>query len=197
MSDELYGLDGLELFNIDILWESFPSQDRTIYVNDNIYPGTIHSIRFFTEADRKFKISIADGETKLYSLLTFFADMQGRLKKFWFADPFGAFTVTEITDNPAPTIKVTKLANLVLRGGELLFIQCKNGDRKTLIISSVSQGATTDFVVNALPAITVADIEKCSLVYLVRFDQDAIDISFDTDLHASCELNFIELVHEY
>jgi hypothetical protein len=109
--------------------------------------------------------------------------------------------VKEILFDTEQRIRINKLNNLYLHGKELLYIRLSNGDRITRLIQSYSQSTGeeeyTEFIVSSLPEFDITEIRKCTLVYLGRLDQDSIDISFETDLFASCELSFVELLEEY
>lgn len=199
MSDDLLDLNGLEVFNFDPDWIVEPSKQRIIQVSDNIYPGTIHSLNFNRDPVKKLKFQITDTDTKLYTFLLFFADMCGRYKSFWMPDLFQRFTVEEIIFTLDKKVRITKLSNLYLHGHERLFILLRNGDRISRKIESMGQLENqTEIVVSTeIPEFDIADIALCSLIYLGRLDQDAIEIKYDSDKAANCEVSFVELLEEY
>lgn len=199
MADSLEGLSGYELFSFYPDWITTPSQKREICVTDNIYDGTIHSLDFYRGPVKTIKFKLTDVDTRLYSILIFFSDMAGRAKKFWMADPFDLFTVNDIILDTEQRVRIEKLSNIYLHGKEVIYFELKNGDRITRAIDSYTQGSDyTEFVLHStLPSFGVADVARCSLVYLGRFDQDNLDIDYDTDKVAHCDVSFIELLEEY
>lgn len=199
MADSLADLGpNTTLMDFDANWQTDPTEKREILINSNIYPGTIHSIDFYSEPRRKPTFQIQDLETKLYSFLVFFADRVARKKSFWLPDKFNRFTAVSIAVDLL-SIEVEKLSDLHLHGHERLFIRLINGDRISRKISSIQQLTSTTKInlASLLPSFALTDIELISFLLYVRLDQDEIEITYHTDCAASVDLAFVELLEEY
>jgi hypothetical protein len=205
LGDNWEGLDGLAVFLGDAEWATAPIKKKSIFVIEDIYPGTIHSLDFYREPARELKFTITGTKENIYPLLIFFADVQGRYKKFWMPDLFKAFNILEIVPGGTDILKVEKVSNITLHGGELLYLELNNGNRLSRNIKSITHEPTytaieiTSLPIPALPLLPIAigDIKRCSLMYLGRFNQDSLDLTYDTDDLVSCVIEFIELAKEY
>lgn len=199
MADSLLNLDPVApIFDFNIDWETEPTKSIEPQIISNIYSGTIHSIHFFNDPKQKFKYKISDYTTKLYPFLIFFADRVGRYKNFWMPDQAERFTLRAIAGDFL-SIEINKISDLYLHGHERLFLRMSNGDRISRKILAANQlTSTTQLTFSlALPEeTTLENIEFASLLYLVRFESDEIEITYDGNI-PSVDLSFVELLEEY
>ena len=204
--DSFEGIGQYEILTLEPEWSVFPTQKRKIYLTENVNHG-VHNPFIARKPERGFTFTVEDSENALYAMLIFFADKLGRARKFWLPDPFACFEVQAFLfdEDDGYLIRVNKVSNLEgLNGNERLHIRLQDGSVITRRIDSTVQGATyTDFLVSTLTHLdpledfNIATIERCSLMYLGRFENDVLEVSMTTDQLASCSIEFKELLHEY
>lgn len=190
------------IFEFSPEWSILPVENRQIIVQAQIYPGTVHHISFPREPQRNLKFYLGDATTRLFAFLVFFADRLGRYKAFWLQDWAKRFIPVGIAEDLS-YLDIESIPGLYLHGKERLLVVMKNGDRITRLIAGAAQSTVDGQAVTRLslysnlPAISIADISLCTLIFYGRLNQDAIEIKYLTDKAATVDLEFSELIQEY
>jgi hypothetical protein len=131
-----------------------------------------------------------------WTLLAFFEGRAGRLLPFWFTDISSPFTCTSVTNTTV--VVATSIENLDWTYFSHLAIELNDGSVLIREISSVSSGGGFDTVTvpefDSTPSF--GDICRVVPAYLVRFDTDALQLSFETINVCSASLPLVEVLNE-
>ena len=136
---------------------------------------------------------------QIFDFLTFFVARKGRLEKFWFPLPYNVFTAVG-----QQVISATKLLvnspSFDYKGFERVYLLLENGDLITRHVTAVSDagGGNLFFDVSALDrTIEESDVVLSSLLLLVRFDQDDVELLQKQLYCSSFSVRLLELINEY
>ena len=139
--------------------------------------------------------------SSIYYIVNFFCEHRGKHSRFWLPVRKNNFVLVSAISQGDRIITIENCYfNLIDQGYGRIFIELKNGDYISRSVSAVVPGTTTeDILLNdgMDRNIGLDDILFFGSLILTRFDSDSLDMDFHSDQVNSCELGFVELVHEY
>jgi len=202
MADELYNLESISIFPFTHNWvnnigiEYQMNRDTTQFFGtgtDILIYSSLHNLFFSIDLTLKTKEDI-------YNLLDFFNTKKGQLQKFWV---YGSRNEFELAiDKPAMSNDLYIYDNgfdLNFYGNERIYLQLKNGDILTRLVTNVSKVSNTLKleVSTIVREIEKEDILQFGRIYLCRFAKDVLNLSYKTENICSTQLDFVEVIKEY
>ena len=128
------------------------------------------------------------------SLRRFFDTRVGMLKPFWLVSPQTLFTL--IARPGALDMELTEFFDLAALGHIAIVMKDGTVTIHEVDTTSVTSGMRRITVLPTPPAFAVADVERISPAHFVRFGQDTLTETWDTDGVCTIELETLELVAE-
>jgi hypothetical protein len=202
MADELYNLESISIFPFTHNWvnnigiEYQMNRDTTQFFGtgtDILIYSSLHNLFFSIDLTLKTKEDI-------YNLLDFFNTKKGQLQKFWV---YGSRNEFELAiDKPAMSNDLYIYDNgfdLNFYGNERIYLQLKNGDILTRLVTNVSKVSNTLKleVSTIVREIEKEDILQFGRIYLCRFAKDVLNLNYKTENICSTQLDFVEVIKEY
>ncbi|WP_028320370.1 hypothetical protein [Desulfatiglans anilini] len=205
MADDLQDLGGFPIFPLEPDWTTEPELDPMLIRDLRQYTGTVQGLDAIMDpAAFRLRAGFGTDKDEEYELLDFFVGRLGRLKKFWLKGPKTAFTLQAASAAGASHLWVHDNGFLQLyQGYERIYIEAHGGDLITRKITGITDDREENSRLQLLFAmgldreITPTNHYRIGMLYLVRFETDALKLEFMTSHLADAEGRFTELVQEY
>lgn len=205
MTDQLTGLGDIDTFFPEtyINWAKAPKGNYEFSRQIASFPGTVQEVVLESEErpiNLEVQLTFFD-HAELKEILVFFAQNKGRWGKFWFPSQIEFFTINgSILEDENEIRVLDNKFTKTYRGHERVYIRKKDGTLLTYKITSVTEGEseiilTTETAVNQ--TVLQADVEKISLLFLMRFDNDKMTLEHITDSKGNITTSLTEVIKEY
>ena len=201
--DSLSGLAGLKVLRAEIYWQEVPNIDFFFSRRILEYLGTSQQvIEISSYKPLSFKGSTVNkNKIEEYELLDNWAQFKGRLTRFWVMCPLQFFSLKQEINFGADTITVyNNNFSENYKGYGRLYIRLRNNDLITRKIEDVIVTAEEQIIQVDLAFdrnIKEEDIICFSLLLLVRFDIDELELDYKNPQVSTANLRVVELVKEY
>jgi len=169
------------------------------------YPGTVQElISFSSLTPREYSLNFRFMEKKEeFDFIQFFKLVDGRVKKFWYLSEEIAFNlligVTTIDDRII--VRRNNFAN-IRRGDERIVFRMRDGDIITRLINDLIDNDVDDEYTLIFTAVFDRDIEPSDIfgiffILPVRFDQEAVEVAYNSSEFGETDVRIKELLKEY
>lgn len=188
-----YEAYNIELTNIffDSEWISASaSGEYDLGVEENLNEGGVHNVQWNHMPQQKVEANILTTNAQdTYNFLTFFQSVRGQYKCFHFVDVSNSITVLAKSD-----IAILFSSEKVPDKIPCIFFATKNGNKYIRRVAYQDDNGENLHIVEFDTSIPFAldDIEKCSLVYLMRLESDEIEITYNSPESISTSIKMIE-----
>jgi len=203
--DSLYDLTHTStIFDIKPDWSYDPRRsiifDRDIHENSSSAPrladldiGAIGQLNYVYRGLSK---------AQQFAIESFFIQQRGRWARFWLPVWGNLFQlVTDIALYATYIdIKECGYRNILSSSRNRIYIELQDGSRISRRVNSITLGSNIERLnLNTVmdQTITRASISQFSFLFLVRFDQDEMELTYEGANCAEIDLSMAELVNEY
>jgi hypothetical protein len=205
MADSRLNLGGYELFPFFPNWATKPKSTGSLLRRTLQYPGTVAElIDLSDQSPLTFEATFfLSTRANIFTLQDFFDDRLGKVNQFWVEHPPAwAILAEDAAIFDEILVCQDNDASISYHGHERLYVRMNNGDITTRHVSSIVHNAGTGYeeywLTDGLAyAITTTNHYRIGRLLFVRFDQDSLQLKYNTDNKAEVTLKFYELVEEY
>lgn len=192
----------LVTWNPDIDWSNGVSYKFDHAMKIIEYKGTVPEMVVLSEdKPHKYEMSLVMSKTEEFAVLTQFVSLMGRYRRFLLPSPQNLFSL-KTNYAPGATFITIHDNAFDFRGYEWIYFLLYDGTyRAHSIVSSVRDEINEEITLEITPALDVHlvpdEIEKFSLLLLMRLENDALNISYESGDVSEAKISAVELPREY